>query len=63
MGRVQPESKSRKDGSRLCPWDEVPGTYLLQDWRGLKVEYPFQEPAQTESKTQDADGQEQRDGI
>lgn len=36
---------------------------LLQDWRGLKVVCPFQEPAQTESKTQDADGQEQRDGI
>ena len=58
-----PESKPRQDGSQLCPWDEVPRTYLLQDWRGLKVVCPFQEPVQTEGETQDADGQEQRDGI
>ena len=58
-----PESKPRQDGSRLCPWDEVLRTYLLQDWRGLKVACPTQEPVQTEGETQDADGQEQRDGI
>lgn len=29
----------------------------------MKVACPSQEFAQTESKTQDADGQEQRDGI
>ena len=50
-----PESKPRQDGSRLCPWDEVPRTYLLQDWRGLKVECPSQEPVQTEGETQEAD--------
>ena len=58
-----PESKPRQDGRRLCTWDEVPRAYLLQDWRGLKVVCPFQEPAQTEGKAQDTDGQEQRDGI
>ena len=34
-----------------------------QDGRGMKVVCPFQEPAQTEIKIQDADGQERRDGI
>ena len=29
----------------------------------MKVACPSQEPAQTECKTQDADGQEQRDGV
>ena len=52
-----PESKPRQNGSRLCPWNEVPGTYLLQDWRGIKVACPSQEFAQTESKAKDADGQ------
>ena len=50
-----PESKPRQNGSQLCPWDEVPRTYLLQDWIGLKVVCPSQELVQTEGETQEAD--------